>query len=139
MNSLVGALGQGIQRNPDTGIQTPMNSLVGTLGQGIRARRREAIRDRAYRDDGVCVCGCDQWTQEVERFALSRRRRPVSSAREAATLFCSESVMEMSVDGSVSSQWPTQRRLEPPPCPGTSAANAAPRHRRASSNAPPPA
>ena len=25
--------------------------------------------------------------------------------------------MEMSVDGSASSQWPTQRRFEPPPCP----------------------
>jgi len=33
----------------------------------------------------------------------------------------------------VSSQWPTQRRFERPPCPGTSAASGVPRRRRASS------
>jgi hypothetical protein len=51
----------------------------------------------------------------------------------------SENVMEMSVDDSASCQWPTQRRFEPTPCPGTSAANSLLRHREASSIAAPPA
>jgi hypothetical protein len=59
-----------------------------------------------------------------------RARQPRSSR---------ESVMDVSVYTSASSQSPTQRRFEPPPCPGTGAANGALRHRRASSIAPPPA
>jgi hypothetical protein len=61
---------------------------------------------------------------------VERASRPRSS---------SESVMDMSVYSSALSQWVTQRRLEPPPCPGTIAANGALRHRRANSIAPAPA
>jgi hypothetical protein len=59
---------------------------------------------------------------------VERARRPRSS---------SESVMDMSIYSPASSQWATQRRFEPPPCLGTSAANGVLRHRQASSIAPP--
>jgi hypothetical protein len=47
------------------------------------------------------------------------------------------SLIEVSFDGSMSSWWPIQMQLEPPPCPGTSAASGERRHRRASLIAPP--
>ena len=84
------------------------------------------------------TCPREHLKCKVDRFVSSGRRRAVSCARGGRSLRA-RSAIEMCVDESASSQRFTQTRLEPPPCPGTSAANSEMRHRRASSIAPPPA
>jgi hypothetical protein len=101
----------------------PFSKPLGGLRPTV-LRRSSSVRAHGSEKLNASPCG-DGVGQRVVR-----ARRPLSS---------SGTRIEINVDGSASSQCLTQRRLEPQPCPGTSAANGELRHRRASSIDPPPA